>query len=90
MVDDFYIDYLAYLQDPILVSEPVGIAYIDKLMIGYYQDNIAGPVVYDKYKNMSSIIISLIWAICMIIHMSEYSLITIITVMAKMTNIIFT
>ena len=45
------------MDEPILVSDPTSIAYIDKLMIGFYQDNVAGPQVYDKYKDKAGSII---------------------------------
>ncbi|MEA3515508.1 MAG: glycosyltransferase family 39 protein [Nanoarchaeota archaeon] len=51
IVSDFYYGYMNGLDEPILVSDPTSMGYIDKLMIGFYQDNIAGPQVYDMNKD---------------------------------------
>ena len=57
IVSDFYYGYMDELDEPILISDPTSMGYIDKLMIGFYQDNVAGPQVYDKYKDKAGSII---------------------------------
>lgn len=51
IVSDFYYGYVDDLDEPILISDPTCLGYVDKLMIPFYQDNVAGPHVYDAHKD---------------------------------------
>lgn len=56
-VSEFYYGYIADLEEPIMTSDPTSLAYIDKLMIPIYSNNIEGPVMYEENKDRASTII---------------------------------
>ena len=57
IVNDFYYGKIANYKEPILTSDPTSLAYIDKHMIAYYQDNVEGLEIYEENKlNFGTII----------------------------------
>ena len=57
IASEFYIPYISQLQEPILISDPTSIAYIDKKFIPYYQDLYTGNKIYEQNKNITKTII---------------------------------
>ena len=56
-IEDLCIGRVSGMPSPILTSDPTCMAYVDVLMVPYYQDLVEGPAVYDQWLPRSASLI---------------------------------